>query len=212
VVLIDDEDLELVSRYRWWVQETPRTLPYAVTYMRNPDGIGKGNSNYGMHRLLTGVTWADHRNGNTLDNRRSNLRTAGPMRNAWNRRGRQGAQAGFKGVNQAGTKTSRWQARIMRDGKRIFLGNFDRPEEAARAYDAAARSLFGEFAWVNFPEESLARLPSSLIRNCARPDCGEEFRSRLANAIFCSDRCAKIMSKRRVRARQREAQDASPAA
>ena len=71
---------------------------------------------------------------------------------AWSRpvRGR----SGYKGVNWSGDQTRRWQARIMKNKKRVFLGNFDTPEEAARVYDAAARELFGEHAWLNFPEEA----------------------------------------------------------
>lgn len=69
---------------------------------------------------------------------------------AWSRPAH--SRSGFKGVSWAGGRINRWQARIMREGKRVFLGNFDTPEEAARAYDAAARELFGEHAWLNFPE------------------------------------------------------------
>lgn len=195
----------MIAPYRWRVHESSISLPYAVTYMPNPDRRGKGISNYGMHRLIMGGVLADHRDGNTLDNRRSNLRIATYPENAWNRSPHPHTRTGFKGVNWAGAKTGRWQARIMRDGERVFLGNFDTPEEAARVYDAAARGLFGEFARVNFPGESLARMPSPLMRTCARPDCGETFHQRIANAIFCSDRCAKITSKRRVRARKLQA-------
>ena len=209
VTRIDDGDLELVTRYRWRVHESRVTgLSWAVAYMSlcgGKYGGGEGISNFPMHTLITGFALTDHRNGDGLDNQRSNLREATYAQNAWNRRAKQGSQTGFKGVNWSGDRTRRWQARIMKDGKRCFLGNFDTPVEAALAYDAAARALFGEFAWVNFPGESLEREPSPLIRHCARPDCGEEFQFRLANAIYCSRRCASIMSKRRVRAQKREA-------
>jgi hypothetical protein len=75
---------------------------------------------------------------------------------AWSRPPQAGTRTGFKGVNWSGAKTHKWQARIMRNGKRVFLGNFDTPEEAARAYDTAARELFGEHARLNFPEEAAA--------------------------------------------------------
>lgn len=71
---------------------------------------------------------------------------------AWSRPAR--SRSGFKGASWAGGRINRWQARIMRNGKRVFLGNFDTPEEAARAYDAAARELFGDHARLNFPEEA----------------------------------------------------------
>jgi hypothetical protein len=70
----------------------------------------------------------------------------------WSRPAQTGTRTGYKGVNWSGSRTRRWQARIMRYGKRVFLGNFDSPEEAARAYDAAARELFGQHARLNFPE------------------------------------------------------------
>jgi AP2 domain len=70
----------------------------------------------------------------------------------WGRVAKSGSRTGFKGVGWSGAETHRWQARIMREGKRVFLGNFGTPEEAARAYDRAARELFGEHAWLNFPD------------------------------------------------------------
>ena len=75
---------------------------------------------------------------------------------AWSRPPRPGTRTGYKGVGWGGSRGGGWQAQIMRDGKRVFLGAFDTPEEAARVYDAAARELFGESAWLNFPEEEAA--------------------------------------------------------
>lgn len=209
VTRIDDGDLELVTRYRWRTQESRVTgLSYAVAYMSlcgGKWGGGQGLSNFPMHTLITGFFLTDHRNGDGLDNQRSNLREATAAENAWNRRPKQGSRTGYKGVNWSGDQTHTWQARIMKDGKRVFLGNFETPVEAALAYDAAARALFGEFAWTNFSDEYLVRMPGPLVRQCARLDCGAEFQDRLANAIYCSRRCAAIMSKRRVRTRKREA-------
>jgi hypothetical protein len=50
-------------------------------------------------------------------------------------------------------RTKRWNARIQAHGTRLWLGEFDTPEEAARAYDAAARRLHGPYARLNFPED-----------------------------------------------------------
>jgi hypothetical protein len=56
--------------------------------------------------------------------------------------------SGYKGVQKS---RKRWIARIMVNGKHIGLGTFDAPEEAARAYDRAAKLYHGDFAVPNFP-------------------------------------------------------------
>jgi hypothetical protein len=56
----------------------------------------------------------------------------------------------YKGVSR---NREKWQARIKVDGKQSHLGIFTDEEDAARAYDAAARELFGEFAYLNFGGE-----------------------------------------------------------
>ena len=152
VALVDDADYELVSRYRWHVHERDfgpgrRPMgPYARTGVYNP--ADRRTKMFLMHVLITGVsTGLDHANGNGLDNQRRNLRPAGQRLNMANtppivRTSR------FKGVRLL--PSGRWQARI-RIGNPIYLGLFDAEEAAARAYDAAARAAWGEFARLNFP-------------------------------------------------------------
>jgi hypothetical protein len=100
-----------------------------------------------LHRLLLGVpggTIVDHANGNGLDNRRPNLRVCTHAENMRNRRPTTNA-SGFKGVavRPAGRP---YQAHIRCDGRRYWLGRFDSPEGAHRAYCDAATRLHGEFA------------------------------------------------------------------
>jgi hypothetical protein len=90
----------------------------------------------------------DHANGDGLDNRLSNLRPATVAQNAWNARPRK-SRAGYKGVAWAKDKNL-WRGNICVNGKRIHLGYFRTSVAAARAYDAAARKYFGEFARLNF--------------------------------------------------------------
>jgi hypothetical protein len=93
-----------------------------------------------MHRLIMGAgpgQRIDHRNGDGLDNRRSNLRPTTNALNQANRR-RIRSKSGFKGVSWDSTKRERpWRAHITVNGRMKFLGAFATPEEAARAYDAA---------------------------------------------------------------------------
>jgi hypothetical protein len=103
-----------------------------------------------MHRLILRVdanTQVDHRDGNGLNNTRGNLRPATHAQNQHNSRLRKDNQSGFKGVHRQG---NRWVARIRVDGEQKHLGSFRTPEEAARAYDAAALRLRGEYARLNF--------------------------------------------------------------
>jgi hypothetical protein len=96
----------------------------------------------------------DHRNNNTLDNRRANLRLATHSQNTQNRgKWRIKASSQFVGVS-FDKENELWRAYIRYQEKRIHLGRFDSEIDAARAYDEAAKKYFGEFAHLNLPEET----------------------------------------------------------
>lgn len=108
-----------------------------------------------MHRVILGLPGemdGDHRNGDGLDNRRSNLRPATAMQNSQNQGVRKTNKAGLKGVSWWGP-LGKWKAGIQANGTPVHLGYFETPEAAARAYDAAARLYHGEFAKTNFSQE-----------------------------------------------------------
>lgn len=92
----------------------------------------------------------DHINGKKTDNRIENLREATSSENKYNVGLRADNTSGYKGVHWFKTR-SRWRAEIKQCGKSLNLGYFDTPEEAALAYDTAARQLHGAFARLNFP-------------------------------------------------------------
>jgi hypothetical protein len=92
--------------------------------------------------------WVDHRDHDGLNNQRCNLRLATPSANACNIRKRAGTTSRFLGVYW-NKRMRRWHAQIKAGGRRHSLGLFDREEDAAAAYDNAAREWFGEFATLN---------------------------------------------------------------
>jgi hypothetical protein len=146
VALVDDGDFEAVSAHKWSAAKKPHAN-YAVRSVRRTDG---GWTPLYLHTFLTGYELVDHANGNGLDNRRSNLRSATEAENRQNMRRARNNTSGFKGVTWNGRR-QKWMAQIQSQGHNRYLGLFTTPEEAAHAYDDAARALFGEFAAVNFP-------------------------------------------------------------
>lgn len=151
VALVDDGDYDLVMQYRWHVRETPRPGrrplgPYAITTIRRD---GRSSTPF-MHNLIMGGTRIDHVNGNGLDNQRHNLREATNGQNMHNRRPNVGTSSQYKGVRLS--KHGTWVARIRINGERFHLGCFADEVDAALAYDAAAREMFGRFARPNFPD------------------------------------------------------------
>jgi hypothetical protein len=145
--LVDDSDLERVSGRKWWLTRAGRTT-YALSRARGADGRWHTIT---MHGLITGHPFVDHRNGDGLDNRRSNLRAATRTQNTQNSRAIRGKSSRYKGVRWHTNR--KWQARIRVNGKPLHLGMFATEEDAARAYDKVARESFGEYAALNFPNE-----------------------------------------------------------
>lgn len=140
VALVDTCDVLLVAGKRWGLNGNG----YAVhrTQGGNILSMAFGVLTGGGPRLAPQV---DHVNGDTLDNRRINLRWATPRANAMNKTKVWGAVP-YKGVSRYG---DRYKATITLNRRMRHLGMFNTPEEASEAYNAAAVDLFGEYACLN---------------------------------------------------------------
>lgn len=139
--MVDDEDYDRVA-YRLWRPHVTEWTTYAI---RTVPGT---RSNQYLHTLITGWQQTDHRDGDGLNNLRSNLREATQSQNLMNTRLRKDSQTGYKGVSWDKERRL-YQARIFVAGKRVFLGRFGDATCAAQAYDVAATQHFGEWAKTN---------------------------------------------------------------
>ena len=143
--IVDADDYDQLSQYKWYAIKTPKTYYAARSSKRK---------NIRMHRLITSAPkglFVDHIKHNGLDNRKTNLRLCTRRQNNRNRRPCNKTSK-YKGVcwNKHAKK---FMASISIDGKNKTLGYFDDQVDAAKAYDKAAKKLFGEFAYLNFPKE-----------------------------------------------------------
>lgn len=107
-----------------------------------------------LHREIMGIKdpriIVDHKDGDTLNNCKSNLRVCDYLRNNWNKRMNKRNKSGYKGVSFS-KGNNKWRSQIQVRDKFHHIGYFKDKIEAAKAYDEAATELYGEFAWLNFP-------------------------------------------------------------
>jgi hypothetical protein len=163
--IVDAADFDWLSQWNWHAQWNKFTQSF---YARRIASTGV----VAMHRLILGCghgELGDHKNGHTLDNRRDNLRKCSEVENTHNAKIRKDNASRFKGVvamswtnKRSGKTNTIWLSAIRADNRRIYLGSFKSPEDAARAYDAAARIYHGEFAKLNFPNPDEATRPSPI--------------------------------------------------
>lgn len=147
--VIDDADLPLVSGRNW--HAVAAGSPIGKFYAARGEWTGGRMRRVYMHRLIAEAKQGeqvDHINADGLDNRRCNLRLATQSQNNANSAPWKAPASGYRGVYK---ERRRWAAAISVCGQMVRLGSFLCPIEAARAYDAAAKSHYGEFARLNFP-------------------------------------------------------------
>lgn len=145
--LISDADFSKVSRHKWHAEKGSSGVYYAATDIRLADGKRK---TLRMHKLVLEVPTGfevDHKDGDGLNNQRSNLRQATRAQNMHNTKAKGPIHKGITFQKRLNGRP--WQARIAHEGKQVHLGYFPTAEEAASVYDKAARELFGQFARLN---------------------------------------------------------------
>lgn len=147
--LIDQEDAERVSQYRWRVIQNK----YVAGRKIQPRKRGVHCEEIRMHRLIVNAPKnmdVDHKDQDGFNNRKSNIRICTTAQNVAYRRklNPKKFSSEYKGVFW-NTYHKAWQASIKCLGKKFYLGRYKTPTEAALSYNKKAKELFGEFALIN---------------------------------------------------------------
>ncbi len=141
--IVDDEDYDFIMQWKWHSY-----LGYERFYAHRNSSYNNGKrSHIFMHRVINNTPDGydtDHINGNSLDNRKCNLRTATRSQNMWNRSPNKISKSRYKGVSWH-KQHRKWIANIQVNKKRHFIGLFENELEAAKAYSDRARIEFKNF-------------------------------------------------------------------
>ena len=144
--IVWESDYEWLMQWKWCASYARNTDSYYVHHKDNKRSDGHTVS---MHRFILGLQsgderTGDHINGNSLDNRRTNLRIVNEVQSSQNRGMRTDNTTGFKGVYPY-KDTGKYAAQIRANRQTFFLGVCDTPEEASQLYCAAAEKYHGRF-------------------------------------------------------------------
>lgn len=141
--IVDNEDFEWLSRWKWIAAKNHYGGFAAIRKESITD------KTIFMHRVIMNTPKGmdtDHKNHNTLDNKRENLRIATRAQSNQNTRKQKGCSSRYKGVYWYKDR-KKWRALIRLDGKIHHLGYFISEKEAALVFQEAANKYHGEFAY-----------------------------------------------------------------
>lgn len=157
-----DDDFEFLNQYNWYASKAQSKASFQYYALRKSARLNGIQLTIQLHRVIMETKLGrhllrteeiDHIDHDGLNNTCNNLRIVSHTQNNRNRR-KQGNKASseYKGISWHKNE-SKWIAHIGKDGKLHHIGYFISEEDAARAYDAAAKKLFGPYANLNFPSE-----------------------------------------------------------
>lgn len=151
--VVDDEDYEKVSKYKWYASKESKSF-YATVHYDKP---GEKRKLLKMHRLIMNIqdskVFVDHKDRNGLNNQKDNLRTCNVSENASNKLTEGGKYSKYKGVGCDTIKGKvYWKASVIKYGK-VYRVRCKTEKLAAIKYNELALKHHGEFACLNIIED-----------------------------------------------------------
>ena len=171
-VLIDDEDLEKINKFKWWLNKKEYEKSGLQYFVCNTHTNGKRHI-LSLHRYLMNCSLydkivIDHIDGNTLDCRKNNLRRCTHAENCRNRKVSTNCSSGYRGVYWH-KKDKKWVASIIYNAHAYNLGEYSDILEAVRIYDIASIYFYKEYAKTNLPLDNYKELDYKTIVENALP-------------------------------------------
>ncbi len=148
---VDDDMYDFLNQWKWHFDGE-----YARRNVYHYESGKKIQTHILMHRLIADTPkdrFTDHKDGDTLNNRRENLRVCTTRQNAANMKKRSNQSSIYKGVTKRSENC--YRTVIWKDNQKVFDAHFPNERWAAMAYDLNAPFLFGEYARLNFPDAIL---------------------------------------------------------
>lgn len=144
--IVDDDDFEELSCFKWHATRSKQNY-----YARR--GIWNGHKMFmvSMHRIIMKANPGqviDHRDGDTFNNQKSNLRFCTYSQNNANKIPKRNGSSKYKGVYWH-KRSKVWGANIGVDHKQKNLGYYSSEKDAAEAYNKEALNIYGDFARLN---------------------------------------------------------------
>lgn len=146
---VDDEDFEFLNQWKWYAYKHGRTFyAYRANYQKNTKRAWPISMHRQLLNLLNDKRAVDHIDHNGLNNQKENLRISIQGGNNCNKLSAKNSSSKYLGVSWHKINKN-WVACITKNNKFKHLGSFNKEQDAAIAYNRAAKELHGEFANIN---------------------------------------------------------------
>ncbi|KKN42138.1 hypothetical protein LCGC14_0716420 [marine sediment metagenome] len=148
IVKIDDSIYSVIKNHKISIKANHSNKKHRNNFYAT---IWLNGKHVSLHRFVMSARKGeivDHKDCNSLNNQKNNLRKVTRSQNAVNRHHKRKSTSKYYGVNYDKTRNL-WECKLKKDQVKIWVGRFKNEEEAALAYNKKAIEIHGQFATLN---------------------------------------------------------------